>query len=150
MQAILTDIERSVVGGAWHGPSLTEAIAGLTAAQASTRPIPGAHNVWEIVAHTIGWTREVISRLGGHFHEEPAEGDWPAPPEPSEEAWTALQNALVGALLALRFEMAAFPAERLDDPVAEGRPDTFRQTLSGLAQHNSYHAGQIVLLRKLL
>jgi uncharacterized damage-inducible protein DinB len=150
MQALLTDIERSVVGGAWHGPSLTEAIAGLNAEQASARPISGAHTVWEILTHTIGWTREVVSRLAGTAHPEPSEGDWPAPAEPSEEAWTALQNALIETLVALRFELAAFPAERLESAVAEGLPDTVRQNLSGLAQHNAYHAGQIILLRKLL
>ncbi|HET8547581.1 MAG TPA: DinB family protein [Bryobacteraceae bacterium] len=150
MQALLTDVERSVVGGSWHGPSLTEAIAGLTAAQASARPIPGAHTVWEIVAHAIGWIQEVVHRFAGNMHAEPAQGDWPAPAEPSAEAWTALQNALMAALVALRFELTAFPAERLDEHIAEGRADTFRQNLSGLAQHNAYHAGQIMLLRKLL
>jgi hypothetical protein len=72
------------------------------------------------------------------------------PPRPSAEAWSALQDALAGALAALRSELATFPSERLDDPIAADRPDTFRQNLSGLAQHNAYHAGQITLLRKLL
>jgi uncharacterized damage-inducible protein DinB len=150
MQALLTDVERSVVGAAWHGPSLSEAIAGLTAEQAAARPIPGAHSVWEIVVHAIGWIEEVVSRLAGEVHGDPVQGDWPVPSEPSAEAWSALQDALVRSLVALRFELSAFPAERLDEPIAEGRPDTFRQNLSGLAQHNCYHAGQIIMLRKLL
>jgi uncharacterized damage-inducible protein DinB len=150
MQALLTDVERSGVGGAWHGPSLTEAIAGLTAEQAVARPIAGAHSIWEIVSHAIGWIQEVVSRFSGEVHQEPDQGDWPTPGDPSPEAWTALQDALVAALVALRFELSAFPAERLDELVAESRTDTFRQNLAGLAQHNAYHAGQIILLRKLL
>lgn len=150
MQALLTEVERSVVGGAWHGPSLTEAIAGLTARQAAARPIAGAHSIWELVVHATGWIHEVVQRFAGEVHEDPVQGDWPAPAEPTADNWSAVQDALVAALVALRFELAAFPAERLDEAIAAGRPDTFRQNLSGLAQHNSYHAGQIVMLRKLL
>jgi uncharacterized damage-inducible protein DinB len=150
MQPLLTDVERSIVGGAWHGPSLMEAIAGLTAEQATARPIPGAHTVWEIVVHTIGWIQEVVQRLSGVVHAEPLQGDWPATTEPSSEQWMALQDALLGSLVSLRFELAAFSADRLDEPIAEDRPDTYRENLSGLAQHNTYHAGQIILLRKLV
>jgi hypothetical protein len=150
MQALLTEVERSVVGGAWHGPSLNEAIAGLTAEQAAAHPVPGAHSVWELVTHAAGWIREVVHRFAGEVHPEPVLGDWPPVAEPTPQRWTEQQDALVAALVALRFELAAFPVERLDDPIADGRPDTFRQNLAGLAQHNAYHAGQIMILRKLL
>jgi uncharacterized damage-inducible protein DinB len=150
MQALLTDVERSVAGGAWHGPSLTEAISGLSAEQAAARPIAGAHTIWELVLHVTGWMREVRQRFAGEVHSDPVQGDWPAAAHITPKNWDAIRNALIAEVAALRFELPSFPAERLDEPIAEGRSDTFRQNLAGLAQHNAYHAGQIVMLRKLL
>jgi hypothetical protein len=35
----------------WHGPNLRNSIRGLTAAQATWRPAPGRHNIWELTLH---------------------------------------------------------------------------------------------------
>ncbi len=60
---------RSVYRGpAWHGPSISENLKGIEAAQAASHPIPGAHSIWEIVHHVIAWEREVVQVLGGKPH----------------------------------------------------------------------------------
>ena len=43
----------------------------------------------------------------------------------------------------------ALPDERLDDPVVGSDP-TVRGMLLGVLQHNAYHAGQLVFLRKVV
>ena len=40
-------MRRVMVGGAWHGPSVLEALDGLPAAAAALHPVPGAHSVWD-------------------------------------------------------------------------------------------------------
>ena len=44
-------LERTLEGGAWHGPSVLEVLEGVTAAQAAAHPIAGAHSIWELVLH---------------------------------------------------------------------------------------------------
>jgi len=48
-------IRNTVTGPMWHGPALCEVLAGLTYAAANTRPIHGAHSIWEIVNHISSW-----------------------------------------------------------------------------------------------
>ena len=48
---LLDELKRIHNGGAWHGPALREALAGVTAEQATMRPVPGAHSIWELVLH---------------------------------------------------------------------------------------------------
>ena len=42
LERIEEQLRRGLEGGAWHGPAVLELLAGVTAAQAHARPIPGA------------------------------------------------------------------------------------------------------------
>ncbi|MBI3684541.1 MAG: DinB family protein [Acidobacteria bacterium] len=140
-------IRKSVNGPAWHGPSLVKAIEGISAAQAAAPPIAGAHSIWEILLHAAAWMDEIAERLGGACHREPLAGDWPSVPEATESNWGAAWQELANALSKLESATERFPEERLPDHPVPGV--SFFETLAGAAQHNSYHAGQIMLLRKL-
>jgi uncharacterized damage-inducible protein DinB len=150
-------LRRSYDGRAWHGPALTEALAGVDAAAAAARPIADAHTIAELVHHVAAWTREVARRLGGAPPRMPVEGDWPDPSVPMDAArWERLRAELAEARGALVAALGAFPAERLGERVGDvseaalGGASTFAQTVIGLAEHNAYHGGQVVLLRRLI
>lgn len=157
-------LRRSFDGEAWHGPALRDALDGLSAHDAAARPVPGAHSAWELTLHVAAWADEVARRARGARPGLPAAGDWPAPPtEPTEEAWAAARAALDGARDGLLAAVAAVAPDRLDRPLpppgggheqvaadALGTRDTLHGTLIGLAEHNAYHGGQIVLLRRAL
>lgn len=154
-------LRRSFDGGAWHGPSLADALDGVDARAALARPAPDAHSIWELTHHVTAWTGEVTRRLGGSPPGMPAEGDWPEPVTETDAAaldaaWERVRAALTASRDALLAAVASFPVERLDEKIADastaelGGLSTFGQTLLGLAEHNAYHGGQIVLLRRLL
>ena len=46
-------------------PSLSEALNGLTAAQAAWKPAPERHSIWQIVRHLILWKRGVLNAWDG-------------------------------------------------------------------------------------
>jgi uncharacterized damage-inducible protein DinB len=143
-------------GPAWHGPAITENLDGLTAVQAASRPIPGAHSIWEIVLHMTAWTGEVRRRLGGAKPAEPAEGDWPDVGPVSEDAWSEARRALQVAHEGLAQAVVDFPTTRWHDRVGDetsaplGTGVTFAAMISGLVQHDGYHGGQVGLLRRAL
>ena len=143
-------------GPAWHGPALAENLEGLTAVQAASRPIPGAHSIWEIVLHATAWAAEVRRRLGGANPAMPLEGDWPDVGPVSEQAWTEARRALRNAHEALSQAARDFPSSRWHDRVGEeqdsplGTGVSYAAMLSGLVQHDGYHGGQIGLLRRAL
>ena len=148
VESIADHLERAFRGGAWHGPAVAEALTGLDAATAAARPLANAHSIWEIVHHLTVWNEVPRRRLDGErLQSLLAELDWPPVADPSAAAWQAAQAALEDAHAALRARVLDLADGQLDDPVAGSDP-TVRGMLLGVLQHNAYHAGQIVLLRK--
>ena len=141
-------LERAFRGGAWHGPAVAEALAGIDEAAAAARPFAGAHSIWETVHHLTVWNEVPRRRLDGERLENlPAGRDWPPVEDLSAGAWRAAVAALGAAHGALHARVLELDDSQLDDPVA-GSDATVRGMLLGILQHNAYHAGQIVLLRK--
>ncbi len=144
-------LERSFRGGAWHGPSVAEALAGVSAARAHRRPLPSAHNIVELVFHITFWLDGARRRIEGETMTGLApESDWPAAARGEsdpEAAWRAALGRLEEAHRRLHATVLELDDERLDLAVAGADP-TLRGMLLGILQHNAYHAGQIALLAK--
>ena len=93
---IAEQMRRVHCGGAWHGPSVAEALEGLSARAAAAHPIRGAHSIWEIVLH-LEYTQQVLfRRLGGEPAFPSEEEFWPPVKEDSEAAWQAVDPASRG------------------------------------------------------
>jgi uncharacterized damage-inducible protein DinB len=144
-------LERSFRGGAWQGPSLTEALDGVDATAAFRRPVVGAHTIAELVFHVDYWLDAARRRIDGDVvessHPSP---DWPSGVDgksASAPAWKATLARLEESHRRLHATVLALDAARFDQPVAGSDP-TMRGLLLGILQHNAYHAGQIALLAK--
>jgi len=135
-------------GPAWHGPAVLEVLDGVSAAMAATRPIAGAHSIWELVLHLTGTYQRVLRGLKGDARNlSPAE-DWPPVPAPTDESWRDSVSELRRLHLELRRRIAAAEAIDLDTPLVDEPPYTAFTQFIGLTQHDLYHAGQMVLLKR--
>src|SRR5215475_5464589 len=74
-------------GKAWHGPSVLELLAGVSAEQAASHPIAGAHSIWELVLHLRTDYDLVLRRMAGDGSELTMREGWPPCPPPTEEIW---------------------------------------------------------------
>ena len=143
-------------GPAWHGASLAENLAGLTARDAAAHPVSGAHSIWEIVLHLTAWTSEVRRRLEGGTPDLPQEGDWPEVGDTAERSWARALEQLAAAHEALAETVRRFPPARWTETVGTGHDAplgtgvSFVAMTDGLLQHDGYHGGQIGLLRRAL
>jgi uncharacterized damage-inducible protein DinB len=142
-------LRRAFEGEAWHGPSVLEAVQGVTPEQASAHPIVGAHSILELVLHLGSDYRLVLRRLSGDGHAVTPEEDWP-PPSSSPEAWAEAIATLKKLHAELMGAVSAFPEERLDQPLVPEPPYTAFTQFIGITQHGLYHAGQIALLKRAL
>ena len=144
---IALEIGQSLTGDAWHGPSLNELLDGVTAEEAFQRPIPAAHNIWELVLHITSWASITQRRLTGG-QVEPFEGeDWPIPAAVAEKNWAAARAALAESHERLREVVAGLSDEDLLRNVPKGER-TIANMLHGVTQHAAYHGGQIAILKK--
>jgi uncharacterized damage-inducible protein DinB len=137
-------------GEAWHGPSVHEALSGVSAEQASSHPIPNAHSIWELVLHIGSDYALVLRRLAGDGRQLTPEEAWPSCPRATAENWQQAVEALRQSNQQLREAVRAFPAERLDELLVPEVPYTAYTQFIGVTQHNLYHAGQISLLKRAL
>jgi hypothetical protein len=145
IERIKDQLRRSVEGDAWHGPSLRELLANVTADEAAARPVAGAHSIAEITGHVAYWFGATRRRLAGELLLPTEPEQWPASPL----AWQAQRTHLETAFGELMGALGRLTDARLADPIA-GKPYHAYFQLHGLVQHNLYHAGQIALLKKAL
>ena len=154
LDSLRDELRRSLHGPAWHGPALLEVLCDVSPREAQARPFGGAHSIAELAFHALAWMEEVTRRLDGSAPSLPARGDWPSDDAalPVVEAVRLLRQA--GDTLDQT--LATFPAARLGETVGGGHDAptgsgvSYAVMLSGLAQHNAYHGGQIAILRKVL
>lgn len=146
---ILADqIRRAFWGESWHGPSVREVLAGVSAEDAAAHPIAGAHSIWEIVLHMSGGYTLVLRRVRGEGAQLSPEEEWPPVRGFGPEAWRQSQHTLDLLNQELQTAVRAFPGERLAQPL--GSEYTAYTQFCGAPQHDLYHAGQIVMLKKAL
>ena len=148
---IADQLRRAFAGEAWHGDSLFEILEGVTAAQASARPIKNAHTIWELVLHIAAWDNAVLRRLGGVAVELSDTENFPPLTDASETAWRKALADVRHVHEQLVEAVSVLPDSRLDEkvPGKEGAHYTFYYMLHGIVQHELYHAGQIALLKKM-
>ena len=140
-------LKKAYEGGAWHGPSVKEALFNITSAKANARPIKNAHTIWELVLHITAWHDAARKRLTGLTVNLSDEEDWPAVNNAGEYAWTSAIENLGKSTDNLLKTLSIFDSSKLHDNIS-GLNYTYYFLISGLIQHDVYHAGQIALLKK--
>jgi len=147
IERIEDQLKRAFEGEAWHGPSVQELLADVTAPMAAARPLSQAHSIWEIVLHIAAWDTVVRRRLEGEKADEPDEGDWPPVTDTGEAAWQDTLERLKRNHTALRLTISRLDEARFDEPLIGSKWPAY-VTIHGSIQHYLYHAGQIAILKK--
>ena len=141
-------LKRAFEGTAWHGPSVSEVLAGVNAQQAAAHPVAGAHSIWELALHIQTWERVGRRRIQEFVPIEVSdEEDWPAVNDTSEAAWARTLEELRSNHHALRAAIREMDEARLEE-IVPGTTYSVYFLLQGVIQHDLYHAGQIALLKK--
>lgn len=136
----------------WHGgPSLMGTLRGVHAAQAAWKPAPKRHSIWELAVHTAYWDYAVLRYLNPEtlkgFGRSPA--NWAEITDLSEQAWQADKELISQTRLNLLNAIRSFPAARLDEQCKAKKKWTYIQLIQGVAAHETYHIGQIQLMKRL-
>jgi hypothetical protein len=108
------------------------------------------HTAWMLLEHMrlAQWDILEFSRNPKHVSPKWPEGYWPASEAPpSEKAWQASMAAFRKDLRAIE-RLVADPATDLYAGIAWGDGQTSLREALLVADHNAYHLGQLVMLRK--
>ncbi|MBA2666489.1 MAG: DinB family protein [Trueperaceae bacterium] len=151
----MPDAWRSIVAAALdareaHVP-FDRAVADLAPELRGRRPEGLPHSAWALVEHIRITQADLIAYLEDSAYAATAWPDdyWPPSPEPADgAAW----DRAIAAVQAGRERLKALLLE-LPDPTAPipwGGEHTYLRTVLVALDHEAYHVGQIVLLRRLL
>lgn len=147
-QTLIRLLESVHAGPAWHGPSVRASLRGVTDREAARRAGKGRHSIHELVLH-LAYSRYLLRhRLTGDaadgFARPLARSWWPAVTASFKEDRALLeteQQRLVDTVRRLPLKRFAV--------VRHARGHTLADELLGHVVHDGYHAGQIILARKL-
>lgn len=127
-------------------------LRGVDAAQAAWKPAPERNSIWNLVLHMAYWKYSIIRKLNPDFPKgfERSPSNFPAIPEDhSEKSWKNDKDLLKNEHQILVEEIKNFPPEKLDDICPSKKEWTYSQLITGIAAHDTYHIGQIQVLKKL-
>ncbi len=116
------------------------------------------HTVWQILKHLNYWMDYELARIDGHEVALAFSGaaSWPAESKPvSKTEWhneVLLFSERLQALVRLAQSSAAVPNRPPETSMSAGdqEANSVEAVLGQTVAHNSYHVGQIVLLRRSL
>lgn len=128
------------------------AIDGLPAKLRGARPKDLPYSPWELLEHMrlAQWDILEFSRNPRHDSPEWPKGYWPETPGPPDgRAWDSSVDQIRGDNEA----MQALVADETNDllaPFSHGDGQTLLREALLVADHNAYHVGQLIVVRRLL
>jgi hypothetical protein len=138
-------------GGNAHA-DFEAAVKNLPVGVRGTRPKGAEHSPWEVLEHLriAQWDILEFSRNPHHQSPEFPQGYWPrtqAPPD--KTSWNKSVQSFRKDLQAM-CDLAADDATDLFAKIPHGDGQTVLREALLVADHNAYHLGEFILLRRLL
>ena len=138
----------------WKDAHVTfdKAVEGVSSGDRGRVPDGATHSLWQVVEHLRLAQKDILDFCVNATYEEP---DWPDdywpmnPAPPSDEAW---EECLAGYRedRTRMMDLAKNESVDLFSRIPHGTGQTVLREILLVADHNAYHIGQIVLLRRLL
>ena len=128
------------------------AVADLPPPLRGAKPPGQPHTLWRLLEHLriCQWDILEFSRNPRHVSPSFPDGYWPAGDAPPDDgAWDRSVAAFRADLQAMQ-DLVGDPATDLFAAIPHGQGQTVLREALLVADHNAYHLGQLVLLRRLL
>ncbi|HYL46537.1 MAG TPA: DinB family protein [Candidatus Limnocylindrales bacterium] len=128
------------------------ALAEIPGKARGAKPKGAPYSIWELLEHARLAQRDILEFCRNPKYVAP---DWPSgywpktPAPPSAAAWEKSVGEFFRDLKEMQ-DLAADPNTDLYAPISWGDGQTILREALLLADHNAYHLGQIVLMRRLV
>jgi len=132
--------------------SLADALADFPPEKRGTFAQGLQHTCWQLLEHIrlAQWDILEFSRNPKHLSPDFPDGYWPQTPAPADDAaWTKSLQAIENDLRAM-IRLVNNPRANLHSAFPWGDGQTLLREALLVADHNAYHAGQVVDLRRAL
>jgi len=133
-------------------------IEDLPAGMAARQVPPFPHSIGQLVFHMNYWMDYELQRIRGHKPKYPEHNSESFPPSPAPanpEEWDEMRERFAALLedLAVLAQSSRVELDRELESIHDGDKDvaaTLESVLWQMVAHNSYHIGQVALIRRAL
>src|SRR5258708_35602599 len=149
--ALRNDVLVLLEGKSAHA-DFDSAVSGFPVKRAGEKPRGAEHTAWQLLEHMRIAQRDILefTRNPKHISPKWPEGYWPEAEAPAvKTAWSKSVRAFRADLRAM-MSLVADPAADLLSRIPHGQGQTLLREALLVADHNAYHLGQLVMLRRLL
>jgi hypothetical protein len=150
-EALRIELVKLLEGGGAHA-SFDQAVADFPARLYGVKPGEAPHTAWELLEHLriAQWDMLEFSRNPAHESPEFPVGYWPRSAEPPDsEAWAKSVEMFRRDIEAMK-RLVADSGSDLFAPFAHGDGQSLLREALQLADHNAYHVGELIFLRRVL
>jgi len=148
-KTVIQEITKLLVGGNAH-ISLQDALKGLPPELRGAKPAHVPYSIWQLVEHIriAQWDMLQFSRDANHQELKWPDDYWP------KEAAPANEDVWRGSLTQINDDLEEFIElmEHADiyQPLQHGQGQSILREALQIADHNAYHVGEIVAVRRVL
>jgi hypothetical protein len=136
-------------GGNWTAVDLKQTLTGVTWQDATTKVY--SFNTIAILVYHMNYYVETVTRvLNGEALDSKDEYSFNVPPVNSQEDWKNLVHKFFSDAENLASMIEKFPEGKLEEIFVNDKYGTYYRNFTGIVEHNHYHLGQIVLIKKIL
>jgi hypothetical protein len=141
-----------LLGGGGAHTSFDKAVAGIAPRLRGVKPPGAPHTAWQLVEHMriAQWDILEFSRNAAHVSPAWPAGYWPESETPADgKAWENSVKQFRADLKAME-DLVTDPVTDLYARIPHGDGQTILREALLVADHNAYHLGALVLLRRML
>jgi len=127
------------------------AFADLAPEHRTARPNEDGHTIWELLEHLRIAQEDILRYTLEPGWTSPAwpDGYWPEIEKPTEEQWRASLEGFRRDLEGVE-ALVRDPARDLTAEIPHGEGRSYLREVLLVADHNAYHVGQVIEIRRLL
>ena len=133
-------------GDCWIGNNFKETLHGVDAVRAAHIISAEGNSIWHLTVHIIFWRTTVVNRLMGSGNPPPFK-DMLLPDILNERSWKQTLHDFETSYHLLYNAIINLNDDQLDKPTVR-KDQTFYELIMGCLQHDAYHLGQMMLLKK--
>lgn len=148
-KTLVSELTKLLLGGSAH-ISFRDAIKGLNPKLRGVKPDNMPYSIWQLVDHIriAQWDMLQFSKDADHKSPEWPDEYWPTESEPADD------DAWKGAIEQINSDLDEF-IELLEhsdiyQPLEHGDGQSILREALQIADHNSYHIGEIIAIRRVL
>ena len=146
---IAKQLRQVYIGENWTSVNLKDTLAGLTWHQATTQ-VHSFNTIAALVFHMNYFVTAVIKVLQGNPLDAHDKFSFDLPPVTSEKDWENLLNRAFTDAETFAGLIEQLPESKLWEDFSDKKYGNYYSNLHGIIEHNHYHLGQIVLIKKIL